>query len=222
MHADFADSRMLVDETGIIPSAQMMWERSQKTTPEAPSQVTITDNTFVDCGHLDYGSVAVCVTYANHTTIEHNLFRNLPYSAINVGWRWAPGLSNCHSNQIRRNRIDGVMRLVGDGAGVYLVGEQPGTSVVENYITGSGGNYWAHGIYADEFSDHMEIADNYVADVMDYSIFMHKNGPNQHVHGNNGVLGPNPITGQTARGTRWIAFSPIRTPSHPETYGPRR
>lgn len=222
MHADFADSRSQVDESGVIPSAQVMWERSQQLIPQAPAQIVIADNTFIDCGHLDYGSVAVCVTYANHVTIEHNLFRNLPYTAINVGWRWAPGLSNCHSNLIRRNRIDGIMRQAGDGAGVYLAGEQPGTRVIENYITDSGRNYWSHGIYPDEFSDHMEISGNYVTGVLDHSIFMHKNGPNQTVHANNGDAGLTTITGSTARGTQWSKFSPERTPPDLSLYGPRR
>lgn len=222
LHADFADTRSLIDEKGVIPNAQEMWDRSTKFAPEAPAQITITDNTFIDCGHLDYGSVAVCVTYANHVTIEHNLFRNLPYTAINVGWRWAPGLSNCHSNLVRRNRIEGIMRQAGDGAGIYLVGEQPGTRVIENYISDSGRNYWAHGIYPDEFSDHMEIAGNYITDVLDHSIFMHKNGPNQRVHDNNGESGPTAITEPTARGTRWVKFSPERTPPDLSIYGPRR
>lgn len=222
LHADFADSRSSVDEKGVIPSAQVMWDRSTKIAPEAPAQITVADNTFIDCSQLDYGSVAVCVTYASHVTIEHNLFRNLPYTAINVGWRWAPGLTNCHSNLIRRNRIDGIMRQAGDGAGVYLMGEQPGTRVLENYISDSGRNYWAHGIYPDEFSDHMEIAGNYITGVMDHSIFMHKNGPNQNVHDNNGECGPTAITGTTARGTQWVQFSPERTPPDLSIYGPRR
>lgn len=222
MHADFADSRSLVDEKGVIPSAQEIWDRSQRSTPEAPARIAIADNTFIDCSQLDYGSVAVCVTYANHVTIEHNLFRNLPYTAINVGWRWAPGFSNCHSNLVRGNRIDGIMRQAGDGAGVYLMGEQPGTRVLDNYITDSGRNYWGHGVYTDEFSDHMEIAGNYVTGVLDHSIFMHKNGPNQDLHDNNGERGPTEITGTTARGTQWVQFSPARTPPDPSLYGPRR
>jgi hypothetical protein len=222
MHADFADTRSLIDETGIIPNAVTMWERSQRLAPEAPARITVSDNTFNDCGHLDYGSVAVCVTYARHVVIEHNLFRNLPYSAISVGWRWAPGLSNAHSNLIRRNRIEGVMFQAGDGGGIYLVGEQPGTRVLENWISDSGRNYWSHGIYPDEFSDHMEIAHNYITGVMDHAIFMNKNGPNQNLRDNNGEPGVTPITGHNARGGKWVKFAPENSPSDPSIYGPRR
>jgi len=222
LHRDFADSRSLIDESGIIPNAQQMWERRNRLAPEAPAQINLADNAFIDCGHLDYGSVAICVTYANHVTIEHNRFRNLPYTAISVGWRWAPGLSNCHSHLIRRNRIETIMTQAGDGAGIYLIGEQPGTRVLENFIHDSGRNYWSHGIYPDEFSDHMEISGNYISGVMDHSIFMHKNGPNQRIHDNNGEPGPTAITEPTVRGTRWAKFSPERTPPDLSLYGPRR
>ncbi len=221
LHRDFADSRSLVDESGIIPNAQQLWERRNRLAAEAPAQITLADNTFVDCGHLDFGSVAICVTYANHVTIEHNHFRNLPYTAISVGWRWAPGLSNCHSHLIRRNRIETIMTQAGDGAGIYLVGEQPGTRVLENFIHDSGRNYWSHGIYPDEFSDHMEISGNFISGVMDHSIFMHKNGPNQRIHGNNGEPGPTAITEPTVRGTRWAKFAPERVPPDLSFYGPR-
>lgn len=222
MHADFADTRSLIDEMGVIPNAVTMWERSQQLAPEAPARIAIADNTFSDCGRLDYGSVAVCVTYARHVVIEHNLFRNLPYSAISVGWRWAPGLSNAHSNLIRRNRIDGVMFQAGDGGGIYLVGEQPGTRILENWISDSGRNYWSHGIYPDEFSDHMEIAHNYITGVLDHAIFMNKNGPNQILRDNNREPGATPITGHNARGGKWVKFAPENSPPDPSIYGPRR
>ncbi len=222
MHRDFADTRSLIDESGVIPNAQEMWDRSKRLAPEPPAQIRIADNRFIDCGHLDYGSVAVGVAYANHVTIEHNLFRNLPYSAISVGWRWAPGLSNCHSNIVHRNRIEQVMQQAGDGAAVYLVGEQPGTRVTDNFIRDSGRNYWSHGIYPDEFSDHMVISGNYIMGVMDHAIFMHKNGPNQDVRDNNGESGPTPIAGVTTRGTQWSKFIPERQPPNLSIFGPRR
>lgn len=222
MHRDFADTRSLIDESGVIPNAQEMWERSKRLAPESPAQIKIVDNRFVDCGHLDYGSVAVGVGYASHVTIAHNFFRNLPYSAISVGWRWAPGLSNCHSNIVHRNRIEKVMQQAGDGAAIYLVGEQPGTRVTDNFIRDSGRNYWAHGIYPDEFSDHMVISGNYIMDVMDHAIFMHKNGPNQDVRDNNGESGRTAITGRTERGTQWSKFIPERAPPDLSIFGPRR
>ena len=222
LHRDFASMRERVDQTGKLPGSMEMWTIRNAQPPAAPAQITVADSRFIDCGHVDFGSVAVCVTYAHHVTIEHNLFRRLPYSAINVGWRWAPGLTHCHSNLVRRNRIEEIMLQAGDGGGIYLVGEQPGTRVIENFIHDSGRNYWAHGIYPDECSDHMEIAGNYITGVMDRSIFMNKNGPNQQLRDNNGERGPTRVVGPVANGTRWVQFSPERTPPDLSLYGPRR
>lgn len=221
LHRDFTSMRERVDQTSKLPGSLEMWTIRNAQPPEAPAQITIADSRFIDCGQIDFGSVAVCVTYAHHVTIEHNLFRRLPYSAISVGWRWAPGLTHCHSNLIRRNRIEEIMLQAGDGGGIYLVGEQPGTRVLENFIRDSGRNYWAHGIYPDECSDHMEIAGNYITGVLDRSIFMNKNGPNQQLRDNNGEPGPTRVMGPIGNGTRWVQFSPERTPPDLSLYGPR-
>jgi hypothetical protein len=220
LHRDFHQPGDWVAAQEKIPSSDAMWHYASQNVPEAPSQIVVADNTLLDCGRLDYGSVAIVVTYAHHVTIEHNLIRGLPYSAISVGWRWAAGLTNCHSNLIRRNRIENIMQQAGDGGGIYLVGEQPGTRILENYIHDSGRNYWAHGIYPDENSNHMEIAGNYVTSVMDHAIFMNRNGPDQMLHDNNGEPGRTAITGE-ANGRRWVKFAPERAPPDLSIYGPR-
>jgi hypothetical protein len=222
LHRDFAALPVKPDQQGRLPPSGEIWRIRTETVPEAPANIRIIDNTLIDCGHLDYGSVGIWVGYAHHVAIEHNLLRGLPYTAISVGWRWGPGLTNCHSHLIRRNRIDQIMQQAGDGGGIYLVGEQPGTRVWENYISHSGRNYWAHGIYPDECSDHMDIAGNYVNQVMDHSIFMNKNGPHQVVRDNNGEAGPTKISGAKASGSKWVKFVPERTPADLEAYGPRR
>ncbi|HVU24127.1 MAG TPA: right-handed parallel beta-helix repeat-containing protein [Opitutus sp.] len=221
LHRDFATAESLVEANKSLPGAEEIWARRSQLVPEAPSHITLADNTLVDCGNLDYGSVAICVTYAHHIVIEHNLISDLPYSAINVGWRWAPGFTNCHSNLVRGNRIEHIMQQAGDGGGVYLMGEQPGTRVLDNYVNDSGRNYWSHGLYTDECADHMEIARNYVTGVMDHSIFMNKNGPNQDLHDNNGEPGVTAITGSSARGGQWVDFRPARVPPDLSLYGPR-
>jgi hypothetical protein len=221
LHRDFASLGAWVEAQEKLPGSDAMWKHASTTVREAPAQIVIADNTLLDCGRVDFGSVAIAVTYAQHVTIEHNLIRGLPYSAISVGWRWAAGLTNCHSHLIRRNRIEHIMQQAGDGGGIYLVGEQPGTRVLENYIHDSGRNYWAHGIYPDENSDHMEIVGNYVTSVMDHAIFMNRNGANQILRDNNGESGATAITGE-AIGRRWVKFAPERTPPDLSFYGPRQ
>jgi hypothetical protein len=221
LHRDFAGSGAWVDAQEKFPGAGPIWDHFVRVAAEAPSQIEISDNSLVECCTVDLGAVAIWIGYANHVTIAHNLISDLPYTGISVGWRWAPGLTNCHSNHIVGNRIERVMRQVGDGAGIYLVGEQPGTRIIGNYVNGSGGNYWAHGLYTDEMSDHMELTGNYATNIADHSIFMNKNGPHQNVRDNNSTAGPNAITGRNERGGKWVAFAPALTPPDLGRFGPR-
>lgn len=214
LHRDFSSWGEWSNRLEAYPDSQAIWEHTSQVVPEAPSRIDLVGNHILDSCHLDYGSVGIWVGYANHVRIERNYLSGLPYTGINVGWRWGPGLTNCHSNLIIGNRIEGVMRQVGDGAGIYLVGEQPGTRVVENYVRDSGGNYWAHGIYADESSDHMEIVGNYVQQVSDHSIFMNRNGLNQVLRDNNGDVGPTVLTGGDGKGRVWAKFNPERRPEN--------
>jgi hypothetical protein len=222
LHRDFGTFRDGLNEQQAIPGAGDLYQQLTAKVPEAPARFRITDNTIEDCLHLDFGSVGIWVGYASHVRLEHNLLRNLPYTGINVGWRWAPGLTNCHSNIVAYNRVEGVMRQAGDGAGIYLVGEQPGTRVLNNYVHDSRGSYSERGIYIDEFGDHMEIAGNYLTGISDRSIYLHKNGPSQVLHDNNGDPGPTLVTDSDTRGRRWIKYTDERTPPQLDLYGPRR
>jgi hypothetical protein len=211
LHRDFSSWGAWTNQLEAFPSSNAIWQHTSQTVPEAPSQIDIVDNAIRDCCHLDYGSVGIWVGYANHVRIERNHLRGLPYTGISVGWRWGPGLTNCHSNLIAKNTVEEVMRQVGDGAGIYVVGEQPGTRILENYVRDSGGNYWAHGIYMDESSDHMEVAGNYVNGAADHSLFMNRNGLNQVFRDNNGEPGPTRLAGKPD-GRNWVDFKPERSP----------
>ncbi|MFO1451894.1 MAG: right-handed parallel beta-helix repeat-containing protein [Opitutaceae bacterium] len=222
MHRDFRSPRERLDGQKTIPTVDDIYREISTRVAEAPGRITLADNRIVNCGTLDYGSVAILVGYAHHVKMEHNLIRDLPYTGISIGWRWAPGFTHCHSNLVLGNRIERVMQQAGDGGAIYLVGDQPGTRVMANYVHDSGRNYSSHGIYADAFSDHMEISDNYVTGVMDRSLYLSKNGPDMEVHGNNGEPGPTLATGGNDRGGRWVKFYPARTPPDLSLYGPRR
>ncbi len=211
LHRDFSGWGDWSNSLESFPSSNAIWHHTSQTVPEAPSQIDLVGNRIFDSCQLDYGSVGIWVGYANYVRIERNHLRGLPYTGISVGWRWGPGLTNCHSNLIAKNTVEEVMRQVGDGAGIYVVGEQPGTRIVENYVRDSGGNYWAHGIYMDESSDHMEVAGNYVNGVADHSLFMNRNGPNQIFRDNNGERGPTQLKGNP-QGRNWVDFKPERRP----------
>lgn len=104
-------------------------------------------NCFIhDCGVIYPGSVGIFIAHSQENTISHNELCDLPYSAISLGWRWDYGRNDCERNVIEYNRIyrqgQGILT---DGAGIYTLGECPGTIIRNNVIH----DILAGGIYPD-------------------------------------------------------------------------
>jgi hypothetical protein len=92
--------------------------------------------------------------------LDHNEIFDTPYSGISVGWGWSK-LGYSHQNTISHNEVHSYMHILGDGGGIYTLGNQ-GTAEEKtvwdgNYIHHSG---HAQGMYADEGSGFMEIKNN--------------------------------------------------------------
>lgn len=143
----------------------------------------VKNNTVVNCFIHDccveYPSgVGVFVGYTEATRIAHNEICRLPYSAVSVGWGWGqedaggggykqplrhktptPAQNNC----IERNHIHHVLQPRNDGGGVYTLGNQPGTIIRANHIHDN--NQGPGGIYLDEGSGYIEVAENLVVNV---------------------------------------------------------
>ncbi len=136
-------------------------EREWDDDMDSPRGNQIINNFIHDCCTVDQGSVGIWVGYANHTLIEHNTIKNMPYSGINVGWRWNAGITSSHHNKILWNYVDTVMMTVADGGGIYCVGEQYGNKVLYNYVNNSDGT----GIYFDEKTNYTEAAYNHTTNI---------------------------------------------------------
>jgi len=138
---------------------------------EDPTEVShhnlVRNNHFKNFATTDLGGVGIWVGYSHNNLIEHNLLEDFPYSGISVGWYWGnetdPVATNCHSNTIAWNELRNGMQYLSDGAAIYLVGNQPGSRVVDNWIHDIGGGFAINaGIYIDEGGANIEIARNYV------------------------------------------------------------
>ena len=144
---------------------------------------SVVNNYIHNCGTDYRGSVGVFAGYTEGTVIAHNEICNLPYSGISVGWGWGEedaggGPPNYYqpykfatptpakNNRIEFNHIHNVMSKADDGAGIYTLGNQPGSIIQGNYIhdcknpTSKRG--WAQGIYLDEGSGFIEVTGNLV------------------------------------------------------------
>jgi len=95
---------------------------------------TIKDNYLSKIGQEYYGATGIFVGYTDGSIIEHNTLHDMPSHGIDVGWGWDYGANGAKNNLIRYNRVYHVMNLISDGAGIYTLSQQPGTTIDENYL----------------------------------------------------------------------------------------
>ncbi len=187
-------------------------------------------NHFKNFGTTDKGSVGIWVGYSHNNQIDHNLLEDFPYSGISVGWYWGDAAdlveTNCHSNTIAWNEVRNGMKYLSDGAGIYLVGNQPGTAIRDNWVHTIGGGYSINsGIYVDEGGANMEITRNYFLDLTNpresHAIKLHKNAiPTMRIYNNGGemrtqrVVSPN----QNYQAAQYADVK-LAAPENPELYG---
>lgn len=190
---------------------------------DAPSYDTLSNNLIRKCASVDLGSVGICVGYANHIIIERNTIMDMPYSGISVGWQWGNKLvhTNAHHNAIEWNLVMRCMRYLSDGGGIYTCGQQPCSSIKNNWVKDIGGGgikRTAHGIYTDEGTGDFEIDDNFIERVQGYDFFAHENIWNTvSFHNNNGPTGKNEL-GKLRDEVRVISL-PEREPTDTSLYG---
>lgn len=142
--------------------------------PPDSSQVcrrNVIKNNFITKVGRDYhGSVGIWAGYTEGIMIENNELADMPYTGIAVGFGSTSKSTALKNNLIRRNRIHNVMNLLADGAGIYTVSKQPGTSIVENYVFDIVRSPWAgefpiSGIYLDDYSSLITITNNLLQNV---------------------------------------------------------
>ncbi len=126
-------------------------------TREICTNDVISNNVIFRTGRDYYGTNAIVAGYPAGLKIEHNVIRDVPYSGIGVGYGWTPAPNAMRDNRIAYNKISGVMNMLADGAGIYTLSLQPGTTIEGNHIYGIRRSEWSDnapviGIYLDEAS----------------------------------------------------------------------
>jgi len=88
------------------------------------ASLAFTNNIVDRAGAEFYASVGVQVTKASGAEVSHNLFRNLPYTAISAGWGWDnnPNSTVHRAIRIENNYFENVVNVLYDGAPIYLLG----------------------------------------------------------------------------------------------------
>jgi hypothetical protein len=126
-------------------------------------------------GRVHPAAVGLLVTHARENVLEHNEVADTYYSAISVGWRWSGGPSPAHHNRIEYNTLHDLGQgVLSDLAGIYTLGESPGTVERFNRIhTVRRARYGGWGIYFDESSADIVVENNLAYDTEDAPFHLH-------------------------------------------------
>lgn len=147
----------------------------------APEQValgnTIENCEVTDCGKQFYGAVGIWCGLTAETTIRNNQIYDLPYSGISIGWMWSPVSTPCRQNVIDGNHIHHIMRILSDGGGIYSLGLQPGSKIINNHIhdvTINAGRAESNGMFLDEGTTDVIIGNNLIYKIAKSPLRFHR------------------------------------------------
>ena len=122
---------------------------------------------FHDVTNEDWGCVAICAGYVSGILIDHNTIHDVSYTGISLGWGWNRDLVSMRDNVVHANLIYNYARHMYDCAGIYTLGNQPGTIISENVVRDictptyvHDPNHWFY-LYTDEGSSNITLRDNW-------------------------------------------------------------
>ena len=143
---------------------------------------------FYNVTNEDWGCVAICAGYVSGINIEHNTIHDVSYTGISLGWGWNRDLVCMKDNKVHANLIYNYAQHMYDCAGIYTLGNQPGTIISENVVRDIAKpsyvhdpNHWFY-LYTDEGSSNITLRDNWTPEE---KFLKNANGPG-NVWENNG------------------------------------
>ncbi len=143
---------------------------------------------FYNVTNEDWGCVAIAAGYVSGINIEHNTIHDVSYTGISLGWGWNRDLVCMKDNKVHANLIYNYAQHMYDCAGIYTLGNQPGTIISENVVRDIAKpsyvhdpNHWFY-LYTDEGSSNITLRDNWTPEE---KFLKNANGPG-NVWENNG------------------------------------
>jgi len=148
---------------------------------KVPGQVA-SGNTIDRCsvsksGAQFYGAVGIWCGFTENTSIVNNEIYDLPYSGISVGWEWSPVPTPCRNNLIAGNHIHHILNALSDGGGIYMLGLQPGSKLLNNHIHDvkiNAGRAESNGMFLDEGTTDVVVANNLIYNIAKSPLRFHR------------------------------------------------
>ncbi|HVV00703.1 MAG TPA: right-handed parallel beta-helix repeat-containing protein, partial [Verrucomicrobiae bacterium] len=131
---------------------------------------TVMNCTLRDGGKLFASAVGIWIGQSFSNKLLRNTIRDFYYTGISIGWSWGYGQALASNNLIAFNRVGYIGEksdhdgpVLSDMGGIYTLGRQPGTRILNNVFHDiSGIRYGGWGIYLDEGSSGIIVQSNIV------------------------------------------------------------
>ncbi|MHA4809506.1 carbohydrate binding domain-containing protein [Flavitalea flava] len=172
------------------------------------------DNNYIRENSFNFRSSPVIMAhFSDSLHIDHNDIDHTPYTGISEGWGWNWPLTPLSGNNtIGYNSIQHVMETQYDGGGIYTLGQQPNSKMLNNYIYGVNEQYG--GLYFDAgsqgFSIFLNVVENVHANVpwlrLNYYAYINQADSNFRDNGTNN--------------TEFLYDNLYSTVTHTSTYSP--
>lgn len=147
----------------------------------APGQVALgnsIENCIVEkCGQQFFGAVGIWCGLTAETSIRNNEVSQMPYTGVSIGWMWSPVPTPCRANVVDGNHIHHIMQILSDGGGIYMLGLQPGSKLMNNHIHDvhiNAGRAESNGMFLDEGTTDVVIAGNLIYNIAKSPLRFHK------------------------------------------------
>ena len=130
------------------------------------NNITIKNSRINDIGKEFYHALGIFVAYAKNTNISNNEIYNVPYTAIDLGWRYEYGSSN---NTISNSDIFNFSQKLTEGGGIYTLIRNLNSTLTGNYVhdlkvhnlsEGSTAKGTVAGFFFDDYSDGIKVYNN--------------------------------------------------------------
>lgn len=123
-----------------------------------------------DGGKIFHSAIGVWIGQSPNNRLTHNSIHDFYYTGISIGWTWGYGPSIATNNLVAFNVVHHIGKTsAGDGpilsdmGGIYTLGMQPGTRILNNlWHDVQGIRYGGWGIYFDEGSSGIVAESNIV------------------------------------------------------------